>query len=184
MIVIHIVNGRQPQNNGSLWPPGHKQLHTNVIIEISAGKWKTEKNFEREESANAFITHTPCVRNAKWQKMMKNLFANQPYQLWPYFPPPSMPSAYVGRLSPTIRRGKKGASMGRRANQTKHYSMPSMPSHCVRLLCPTTYIHIYIHTYIPLCLRFAFFGFIVSSRLRRFPPKMIDARHPLLWVYE
>jgi len=38
MIVIHIVNGRQPQNNSSLWPPGHKQLHTNVIIEISAGK--------------------------------------------------------------------------------------------------------------------------------------------------
>lgn len=137
----------------------------------------------RRECKRVHHTYAVCTQ----RKMTKNdekSICKPTLPTLTIFCPPSMPSAYVGRLSPTIRRGKKGASMGRRANQTKHYSMPSMPSHCVRLLCPTTYIHIYIHTYIPLCLRFAFFGFIVSSRLRRFPPKMIDARHPLLWVYE
>lgn len=146
MIVIHIVNGRQPQNNGSLWPPGHKQLHTNVIIEISAGKRKTGKNFEREESANAFITHTPCVRNAKWQKMMKNLFANQPYQLWPYFPPPPLNAISIcWPFVPNNSKGKKRGLDGQKSkpNQTLFDAIDAVTLCAVAL--PHD-IHIYIYS--------------------------------------
>lgn len=152
MIVIHIVNGRQPQNNGSLWPPGHKQLHTNVIIEISAGKRKTGKNFEREESANAFITHTPCVRNAKWQKMMKNLFTNQPYQLWPYFasqpPPPQCHQHMLAVCPQQFEGGKKGPRWAE--EQTKPNIIRC--HRCRHIVCGCsaprhTYIYIYIHIF-------------------------------------
>jgi len=81
MIVIHIVNGRQPQNNSSLWPPGHKQLHTNVIIEISAGKagknrenrGKTPKEEKRVGAKSAHHPYAVCTQRKMTKKDEKSI---------------------------------------------------------------------------------------------------------------
>lgn len=183
MIVIHIVNDRQPQNGSSL---SHRDINSFIQMLLLKFRQETQGSCTRtlrdRERWEAKTECKKCLSHIRrvWQKMMKNLFANQFPRHKKTQPTRTtltifQPHAITICLPFVLRtQGKTKLNGGPwwEEDQTKHYSKPSMPSHCVRFPQPPS-IHSPWFPYLfpSLCFRFTFFGFIISSRLWRFPPK-------------